>query len=86
MICRASISGFRSVTILSDHSPQVEVGVATVGIFIYWYCFDEGTDGISTLILAVFTAVSASGQDRTKWKAGLLHTIAILSNFHVDRC
>lgn len=23
------------------------VGVATVGIFIYWYCFDEGTDGHS---------------------------------------
>lgn len=23
------------------------VGVATVGIFIYWYCFDQGTDGHS---------------------------------------
>ena len=67
VICCVSIFRCRSVTILSEQSSQVtevEVGVATVGIFIYWYCFDEGTDGISTSILAVFTAV-ASGQNVT---------------------
>lgn len=33
---------------LSKWDHVLQVGVATVGIFIYWYCFDEGTDGIST--------------------------------------
>ena len=43
-LCRPSALQVTALDVNRD-ARLSQVGLATVGIFIYWYCFDESPDG-----------------------------------------